>query len=79
LQISQERIDPKFKFTLYFIFTWEDAMQNSELKFTTVEIQTIGDSLEDGSRLNNENYPKEHPMACCCCACCAVVDMPTKD
>jgi len=49
--------------------------QNS---FSTSEIQTIANSLEEDFGKQG-SFPKEHPKSCCCCIGSAAVVLPESE
>ena len=49
--------------------------QHEQSSFSTIEIQSIAQSLEDDFGMKNA-IPKEHPKACCCCTGSAAVILP---
>ena len=49
--------------------------QNS---FSTSEIQTIANSLEEDFGKQGA-FPKEHPKSCCCCTGSAAVVLPESE
>ena len=55
----------------------QDGLVNS-LNFTTTEIQSIADSMEDNLGMKGA-FPKEHPKACCCCIGSAAVVLPKEE
>ncbi len=54
------------------------SKQHEQASFSTIEIQTIGESFEDDFGVKN-TIPKEHPKACCCCAGSAAVILPKSE
>lgn len=54
------------------------SKQHESLSFSTTEVQSIAQSLDDNFGMNNA-IPKEHPKACCCCTGSAAVILPKSE